>query len=191
MIKPRPIKATIFILGASGLAKEIKQYVGGLNQIRGDSPIHFVEPTIEAFKDYHNKISSMAGSSYCSILASDNLEERSIFVKHIVEPFMSFIHPSSKCFTDEIGSGSIILPGAVLAPGSKLGNHALCYYNSTIGRNTRIGNLSVIGPNVSIGENVKIGERVYVGAGAIIKNDVSIGDDVIVLEGAIIDESTA
>jgi UDP-3-O-[3-hydroxymyristoyl] glucosamine N-acyltransferase len=190
MIKPRPIKATIFILGSSGLAKEVKQYIGGLNQIRGDSPIHFVEPTIEAFKDYHHKISSMAGTPYCSILASDDLEERSIFVKHIVEPFMSFIHPASKCFNDDIGNGSIVLPGAVLAPGSKLGNHVICYYNSTIGRGARLGNLSIIGPNVSVGENVKIGERVYVGAGAVIKNNVSIGDDVIVHDGAVIKEDT-
>lgn len=84
----------------------------------------------------------------------------------------------------EVGVGSVIAPGAVVAPFAKIGKHVLVNYGATVGHDTVIGDLSVVSPNSAVGGNCKIGRAVYIGAGSSIIENVSIGNDSIIGMGA-------
>ena len=187
-----PLKATIFILGSGGFANELQSYIENLmatnSTIRPDSKIYFVDdrdPKALTVKEYYNKISSLS-SPYYSIMGSGKCDVKQKMSKEIVEPLFSLIHPWARVINSKVGKGSVIAPGAVLAPRSKIGKHVLCNYNCTIGHDAVIGDLSVVGPNASISGNVTLGEGVYIGAGASVRENLTIGDGAVVGMGAVV-----
>jgi sugar O-acyltransferase (sialic acid O-acetyltransferase NeuD family) len=191
----RPIKATVFILGSSGFAHELADYIKDLFQnatkarfgLRSDSEIFFVDDSnsdVLSVKQYLNKISSLSGEYY-SIMGSGRCDIKIRMQEEIVEPILSFIHPRAiKLGTT--GAGTVMAPGAVLAPRAVLGKHVLCNYNATVGHDTRVGDYSVISPNASVGGNCMLGKGVYVGSNACIRENVKIGDGATIGMGAII-----
>ncbi|WP_051960109.1 hypothetical protein [Sphingobacterium sp. ML3W] len=73
--------------------------------------------------------------------------------------YISLIHPNAYVSKRaEIGHGTIILPGASIAPDVQIGNHCIISSNAVIASNTIIEDFVTIGPNSSIGSHVLIGK---------------------------------
>lgn len=190
-----PIKATIFILGSSGFAHELSDYMQDLFKqatqsrfgLRSDSEIFFVDdnnPDVLSVKEYKKRISNLSGEYY-SIMGSGHCEIKLRMAEEIDKPILSFVHPRAVKL-GKAGAGCILAPGAVLAPRAVLGEHVLCNYNSTVGHDTRVGSYSVISPNASVGGNCVLGKAVYVGSNACIRENVSIGDGAMIGMGAVV-----
>lgn len=184
-----PIKATVFILGSSGFARELLAYIQeGFSAatkskfgLRSDSEFYFVDdmnPDVLSVKSYKQKVSSLTGP-YFSIMGSGKCDIKLKMKDQIIEPILSFTHPRA-IQLGRIDHGTIIAPGAVIAPHVLIGSHVLCNYNCTVGHDTIIGDYSVISPGAGIGGNCVLGKAVYVGAGAMIRENINIGDGAII-----------
>jgi sugar O-acyltransferase (sialic acid O-acetyltransferase NeuD family) len=184
-----PIKATIFILGSSGFAHELADYIEapfknatqGRFGLRADSDIFYVDdsnPDVLSVKEYRNKVSSISGPYY-SIMGSGKCSIKVKMLEEIVGPIFSYTHPRAVSL-GKISEGCVVAPGAVLAPRSVLGKHVLCNYNATVGHDSTIGDYSVISPNASVGGYCTIGEGVYIGSNACIRENISIGKGAVI-----------
>ena len=66
----------------------------------------------------------------------------------------------------EIGPGTVIGAGCILAPYARIGRHCALNLNVVIGHNTLLGDFSVLSPGVCITGNAVLEERVFVGTNA-------------------------
>jgi sugar O-acyltransferase (sialic acid O-acetyltransferase NeuD family) len=188
-----PIKATIFILGSGGFAKEIRDYLRDLLMntpkmgLRCDSEILFVnndDPDALSVEAYNEKITTL-NEKYYSIMGSGHCHIRKKMTSEIIEPLLSFIHPAAFNL-GKIGSGTFVAPAAVIAPRVIIGKHCLINYGATVGHDTTIGDYSVIAPQAALGGGCMLGEGVYVGANASVRENIKVGDGATIGMGAII-----
>jgi len=101
------------------------------------------------------------------------------------EHFASIVHPRSVVARDAlIGGGSMILAGAVVAPGVRLGMHVIVNHGANIDHDCELGDVVHVSPNAALGGSVRVGARTWVGIGAAVINDVTLGEDVVVGAGA-------
>lgn len=191
----RSIKATVFILGSSGFAKEVGDYLGAMFKkgmtakfgLRSDSEIFYVDdsnPDVLSVKEYKSMIQKI-NHEYFSIMGSGQCHIRQKMLNEIIEPIISFVHPSSFNM-GKVGAGTVVAPMAVVAPRVIVGKHCLINYGATIGHDTTIGECCVISPQAAVGGNCVIEDGVYVGANASIRENIKIGKGSTIGMGAIV-----
>jgi sugar O-acyltransferase (sialic acid O-acetyltransferase NeuD family) len=129
------------------------------------------------------------------ITIGDNWERKHAFdVIHAIKPdftFVNTIHPSAPIGRDvEIGVGNLIMAGAIINPGARIGN--FCFVatgaqvehdnvmhdfssisaGSITGGKVEIGRFSAVTLGVTIADRLKIGENSVVGSGSLVLDDV-------------------
>ncbi|CCI52023.1 acetyltransferase [Nostocoides jenkinsii] len=152
-----------------------QRFIGGLNDLFGESPGHFV-------------------------IGIGNGQHRAAIDQQLVlkgwEPAV-LVHPAAYVGADvALGPGSVICAGVTATTNISLGRHVHVNRNATLGHdsyledyvtvnplaaisgNVRIGTMTMIGTTAAILQNLSVGARSTVGAGAVVTKDV--GDDVIV-----------
>lgn len=101
--------------------------------------------------------------------------------------FGRLIHPastvSSRC---EVGSGSLIDAGCVIAGFTTIDEHVRVGRMNSIGHHTTIKPYSTIHPRCIISGRVTIEEQVIVSTGAVILPDVTIGKGAVIGAGAMV-----
>lgn len=92
--------------------------------------------------------------------------------------FPCLIHSSAiiSHFT-HIGSGTVIMPNAVVGPNSQVGNFCLINTQSSLDHDCVMLDYSSLAPGVVTGGSVKIGLRSAISIGATIKHGIQIGND--------------
>ena len=102
-------------------------------------------------------------------------------------PFVQLRHPSAQCSSlSEIGLGSILSRGVIVAAKARIGCHVVVNRGCLIGHHSEIGDYCTLSPGANIVGGTRIEEGVYVGMGAIILNGVTIGAHSIVGAGAVV-----
>lgn len=102
-------------------------------------------------------------------------------------PFVRIIHPSAECScSSEIGVGSLLSRGAIVAAKTRIGRHVVINRGCLIGHHADIGDYCTLSPGANIAGGTRIEEGVYVGMGAIILNGVTIGAHSVVGAGAVV-----
>lgn len=86
----------------------------------------------------------------------------------------TFISANANVYTDKIGDGSIIMPGAFVGPYVELGVSDIIYANVSLTHHITIGDFVFIGSGCVVGGNVKIGDNCFVGLNSTIKNKAKI-----------------
>jgi sugar O-acyltransferase (sialic acid O-acetyltransferase NeuD family) len=95
--------------------------------------------------------------------------------------YQTLIHPKAYVSKRaEIGEGTIILPGASIAPDVQIGNHCIIAGSAVIESNTIIEDFVNIGPNVSIGANVLVGRGSEIKANTRIEDEETIPKESII-----------
>jgi sugar O-acyltransferase (sialic acid O-acetyltransferase NeuD family) len=180
----------IYIIGASGLAKEVATYILDCKIFSIVAFIDKTEPAIDSMRvreksyrvisevDFIARCKKERSSLHTVIAVGYPEIRRQIFKKF--EPFCDFpniIHPSSFCQSlPKIGIGNIIAPYTMLSVDIIIGNFNLINYGTTIGHDTVIGDFNVILPQNIISGNVVIGSRNLFGAGTSVIEKISIGN---------------
>jgi acetyltransferase EpsM len=101
--------------------------------------------------------------------------------------FIRVIHPSVNLSSkSNVGEGSFINRGVIIAADTKIGNHVLVNRGSLIGHHTTIDDYATISPGANIAGYVNIGEGAYIGMGAIILDHITIGARAVVGSGAVV-----
>lgn len=103
----------------------------------------------------------------------------------------TYIHQKAMVYTKDIGKGSIILPGSILDPCSKIGrntviwSNVVCAHHSVVGDNCWIASGSVVSGEAEVKNNS------FIGVGAIIVNKVVIAEYNIIGARAFMTKSTS
>ena len=121
-------------------------------------------------------------------IADDNLRAK-LFDRMTANgyQFTGVTHASAVVADDvDIGTGTQIMAGAIVQPGSEIGVNVIINSRASIDHDCRIGNHGHVAPGAILCGRVMLGNRVFIGAGACIRDGVSIGDDVFVGMGALV-----
>ena len=99
----------------------------------------------------------------------------------------TLIHPNAVMAGDvEIGSGSVVMAGAVINPGVKIGRGVIVNTSSSIDHDCLIGDYSHISVGAHLCGTVLVGGMTWIGAGATISNNVNICGGCTVGAGAVV-----
>jgi sugar O-acyltransferase (sialic acid O-acetyltransferase NeuD family) len=195
------MRRKLFILGTSGLAREMSMLAEQINAVQHSWEIEgFVgESGCEVGKDL--------GSG--KILGDDNwllaqdveadlvlgvgypIVRRkicSIYQANVRFHFPNLIHPSVVLDFKrvELGQGNIITAGCVFTCDIRVADFNLFNLNTTVGHDDAIGCFNVFNPSVNISGYAKIGDCVLVGTGAQILEYLEVGSESIVGAGAVV-----
>jgi len=89
----------------------------------------------------------------------------------------TLIHPSIDVPIDaDIGDGSVLFPGVIMAKNVTLGKSVLVNYNTLLGIDLIVGEYAFIGPSVIITASCSIGNETTIGAGCMFVPGVAVGD---------------
>ena len=79
-----------------------------------------------------------------------------------------------------IGEGSVILSGAFINFGTKIGKHCRINSSSSIDHDNFFDDFSSCGPGVITGGNVTVGNKSFIGIGSVVKQKVKIGKNTVI-----------
>ena len=85
-----------------------------------------------------------------------------------------------------MGTGSTLLSHIAISSGSRMGVHALVYYQAVIAHDCILGDFVELSPGATLLGHVTIGDFTHIGANATILPKVKIGKHVVVGAGAVV-----
>ena len=107
--------------------------------------------------------------------------------KNLGYKFINVIHPFAVIAADvRLGEGVQVMAGAVLQPGSVIGDNVIVNTNASVDHDCRIGQHVHLAPGVVICGNVCVEELGHVGAGAKILQSVRVGARALVSAGTLV-----
>lgn len=99
--------------------------------------------------------------------------------------WQSLCHPAAVVGEDvDIGPGSVIVAGAVINPGARLGRHCIVNTTAVVDHDCRLGDGSSLGPGALLGGNVTLGCGTIVAIGATVINGLQLGAHCLLGAGA-------
>lgn len=99
--------------------------------------------------------------------------------------FINTIHPSAIIARSvTVGSGTVIMAGAVINSDSKIGDFCIINTKSSLDHDSNMGDFSSIAPGVTTGGNVSIGEFSAVSLGVNIIHGITIGKHSVIGTGS-------
>lgn len=119
----------------------------------------------------------------------DNRIRAAIFerLSRVGERFAVARHPHAIVASDvTVGDGSMICAGAIVNPGSVIGQNVILNTACSVDHHATIGNHVHIAPGVRLGGDVTVGDRALIGIGAVVLPRIQIGADSTVGAGAVV-----
>lgn len=86
----------------------------------------------------------------------------------------TFVSEKANVYSDNIGEGSIIMPGCYVGPYVKIGKSNIVYSNVTLTHHIEIGDYNFIGAGVTIGGDVIIKNNCFIGMNSTIRNGINL-----------------
>ena len=101
--------------------------------------------------------------------------------------FATLIDPNARLYRGaEVGEGSIICGGCILAINTKVGDHVIVNLNCSLGHDDIVKEYCVINPGVNVSGKVVVGPCSDLGTGAKVIQGIKVGPDVTVGAGGVI-----
>jgi UDP-N-acetylbacillosamine N-acetyltransferase len=106
-------------------------------------------------------------------------------MKELGFQFITAIHPNSVIsHSSDIGEGTVVMAGAIVNPGSRIGKNVILNTNSCVEHDCIIEDGCHICPGVTIGGHTNIRKGTWIGIGSIIKDHLDIGNNVLIGAGS-------
>ena len=97
------------------------------------------------------------------------------------------IHPSAIIAEDvKIGTGSVIMAGVVINPGTVIGKNCIINTCSSLDHDNLLEDYVHISPGAHLAGTVTIKEGTWICTGAIVKNNITIGKNNIIGAGGVV-----
>jgi len=111
--------------------------------------------------------------------------------KNIAEKYdanwVTLIHPSAQIGINvSIGSGTVVMAGAVINPCTRIGEHCIINTSAVIDHDNVIEDYVHISPRAVLSGTVRIGKETWIGTGTSVINNVSICNEVVVGVGSVV-----
>lgn len=101
--------------------------------------------------------------------------------------WVSVIHPHSFVHQDvQIGEGTVVFAGAVIQPGTTLGNHVIINTGVTVDHDCTVGDFVHLAPGVNLAGLVVVEEGGFLGVGSVLIPEKRVGRWAIVGAGAVV-----
>ncbi len=101
--------------------------------------------------------------------------------------YATLIHPSAQIGLDvSIEEGSVVMAGAVINPGARIGKHCILNTCCVVEHDNRIEDFVHISPNAALGGTVAVGDSTHIGIGVTVKNNVKICANCLIGAGAVV-----
>lgn len=178
----------LIIIGASGHGK----VVADIAKLNGYSNIVFLDnnsginecmgfPVIGP----DTMVSELAGDVFIAI--GNAHIRRSIMKREKERFFPTLIHPSAILANDvKIGYGSVVMAGAVINPGTRIGNGCIINTASSVDHDCILEDYVHVSVGTHVSGTVSVGEETWLGAGSVISNNISICRDCVIGAGAVV-----
>jgi len=103
------------------------------------------------------------------ILGIGNGKVRKLLAEKVKHPFATLVHPSASVAADaELGEGTVILAGAVVQAGSKIGKHVIINANVTVDHDAIVSDYVTTYPGVYLGAESHIAEGTTINSNAVV-----------------------
>jgi acetyltransferase-like isoleucine patch superfamily enzyme len=192
----------IIIIGSAGHAKviidiiekmKVYQIIGLTNAKPIPNETVLSYPVLGTDDDLLNIYNQEAILNFC-IAVGDNWTRQKVKEKLLHNfpnaVFPCIIHPSAQIGRDVlIGQGTVIMAGAIINTGSKIGDFVILNTKCSIDHDNTIGDFVSAGPNSTTGGDVAIGSFSVLGLSATIKRGISVGNNCVVGSSAYLHES--
>lgn len=192
----------IYIIGLSGFASEITEYIKSNNEykIAGYFDINsagYEKHKYEApFLGNENNFNFTSGDNVVISIADWRLREK-IYVKLKTKNvhFPNLIHQNTFISSSsQISEGAILCPFVTLTSNIKIGKNFHANIYSYIAHDCKIGDNVTFAPSVKCNGNVEIGDNVYIGTGTIIhqgkpNKPLKIGKGAVIAAGSVVTKS--
>lgn len=130
-------------------------------------------------------ISSLEGDLFIAI--GNGKIRKKLMEREADRQFPVLIHPNAVVADDvEIGCGSVVMAGAVLNPGTKVGRGAIINTCASVDHDCIISDYVHVSVGAHVAGTVTIGEETWIGAGAIVSNNVNICSDCMIGAGTVV-----
>jgi acetyltransferase EpsM len=97
------------------------------------------------------------------------------------------IHPLSVVAKDvKMGSGVVVVAGAIINPGTTIGDNVIINTNASVDHDCIIGNGVHICPGVSLAGRVSVGQGTWIGIGSCVKDKINIGEFSMIGAGSVV-----
>lgn len=101
--------------------------------------------------------------------------------------FVNAIHPQAVISEYvSLGTGVTVMAGAVVNPGTTIGDHCIVNTKASIGHDCDIMDYSSVAPGVTIGGHVTLGALSSLSIGAVVRNNISIGENTLIGAGSLV-----
>lgn len=175
----------MILYGASGHGK----VVADILRLNGVEDIIFFDDNPNAKLSGEKVISSRIFNDTDEVIVTVGLNHirRKIVVNHDTLKYSSAIHPKGVISNSvEILMGTVVMAGAIINSGSKIGRHVIVNTSAVVDHDCEISDFVHISPNATLCGGVRVGEGTWIGAGAIIKNGITIGSWAVIGAGAVV-----
>lgn len=88
----------------------------------------------------------------------------------------TFVSENAHVYTNDIGEGSIIMPGSYVGPFSKVGECCVVWPGAVLSHHNIIGDNCFIAPSCCLGGGTKVNQNCFLGLGSTIKNEIELAD---------------
>lgn len=173
------------LYGASGHAKVIIDILNACN-------INISE----IYDDNHNEIVSLHGINVCQphktnekiiISIGNNSVRKKLSKSGISDKFGIAIHPSAIVSPyAEIGEGTVVMQGAIIQAGAKIGRHCIINTGASIDHDCIIEDYAHISPRATLCGNVHVREGTQIGVGSSIVPGITIGEWCLICAGSVV-----
>lgn len=98
------------------------------------------------------------------------------------------IHPRAvvSSLDVEIGEGTVVMAGAMVNPGARIGRHCIINTGAVVEHDNEIGDFVHVSVGARLCGGVRIGTGTWVGAGASVRNNLSVCEDVMIGIGGVV-----
>lgn len=175
----------VIIFGITNKAQELKTYIDHDNtakvcaftvnhahKISDDLmgvPVIAFENILEQFSPADYQIALAIGYSDMN----RNREKKFNECKSLGYTIYTYVSEAANVYSDNIGEGTLILPGCTIAPFTSFGRGNILDNGATIGHNTHVGDFNYIAGNAVIGGELKISNNCFLGAQSAIFGNIS------------------
>ena len=184
---------SIAIMGASGHCKVVAE----IALENGYDNIVFVDlnPTIDMLGEYQvadedTDLENFINEKYDFIVGiGDAKIRRKVQEKLIAKgaSIVTLIHPAAAIAYDvSIGTGTVIMAGAVVNPGTKIGDGCIINTCASVDHDNTIGDYVHISVGSHTAGTVAMGDNCWLGIGAVVSNNLSICADCTIGAGAVV-----
>ncbi|MGL5100570.1 MAG: acetyltransferase [Fusobacteriaceae bacterium] len=124
---------------------------------------------------------------YDFVIAIGSNKIRKMISEKYKANYIVAIHPKAIIAGDvELEEGTVIMAGAIINSGSKIGKHCIVNTGAIIEHDNTIEDFVHISPGAVLAGTVKIGKSTWVGAGATIINNITVGENCVIGAGTVI-----